>query len=100
MIRALLVGAARVTFGLAVVALVVGAGLLYATWRLLRSAFADTPGRPVRDASFALLLAAEGLRRALAARADAAPPGPERPPEPQPLEPELEHDPREPLIPY
>lgn len=68
MIGRLALGAARVLFGLGVVVLALGVGLVYASWRLVRSAVADSP-TPVRDASFAVLLALAGLRRALADRA-------------------------------
>lgn len=78
MIRALLVGCARVIFNLATVSLLLALLLFYGAYRLVRSAWAKDPGRPVRDAGFTTLVAVVALVKAIAEQAERAAP-PENP---------------------
>lgn len=65
MIRTLLLGAARVLFNAAVLALALTAVLGYASYRLARSAVKNDRGQPAREAAFASLLSLVALARAL-----------------------------------
>lgn len=74
MIRALLVGCARILFNLACVGFVLGLLFMYGAYRLLRSAVARDSGRPVRDAGFDFLRAGVTLARAVAEQLPVRPP--------------------------
>ena len=76
MIRRLLVGSARALFQLAAVCLVLAGLLGYAAYRLARRAWVDEPTRPLNEALFALVLAADGVRRSLGVRLPTPVPGP------------------------
>ena len=75
MIRLLLVGCARLLFQTAVVALLVGGLLLYASYRLVRSSVARDRGQPTQAAAFAVLVSLAGLARAVRDRLPEAPAG-------------------------
>jgi hypothetical protein len=72
-IRQLLVGVARVTWGAAILVLMFGAGLCYLTYRILRFVTRGDKPYPVRDASFGLLVSAAILAKAVKAEQDRRP---------------------------
>lgn len=69
MIARALTGMARALFLTAVALFALGGLFLYGAWRLLRSATVGAKPMPVREASFALLLCAATLARAIQAQA-------------------------------
>lgn len=65
MIRAALLGVARILFGFACIAVLVGVLLGYAAWRTLRVVVNGRPPLRRREAGFGVLLALVALARAL-----------------------------------
>lgn len=64
MIRALLLGCARVLFSLAVISGIITALLLYASWRTLKRVTVGAAPPAKREAAFGVLIALVALARA------------------------------------